>query len=770
MSTKKRNRSTKDPQAAREAQRYEFPVPSREAILDYLAQTDEPLSYRALAAGLEVENERDQQAFTRRLRAMERDGQLLKNRKGRYGLTSRMDMVRGRIVGHADGFGFLIPEQGGEDLFISPRDMRQVLHGDRVLARVTGVDSRGRREGAIVEVLERQHSQIVGRYTAEGRIGLVVPDEKRITQDVFIPEGEQGEAKSGQIVIAEILEQPTRHTQPVGKIIEVLGDHMAPGMEVEIAIRKHELPYEWPAGVRDQVAGIPAQVRSEDKRNREDLRELPLVTIDGEDAQDFDDAVYCEQRGKDWRLIVAIADVSHYVHPASDLDGEAFVRGNSVYFPGRVIPMLPEELSNGLCSLNPRVDRLCMVCDMDLGAGGKIKSHRFYEAVMRSHARLTYNEVAAMVVDDDRTLQHKYKAVFPHLEDLYRLYKVLRGARARRGAFDLDLPETRIVFDAQRRIDKIVPVERNDAHRLIEECMLAANVCAAELLAGAKVPGLYRIHEGPSAEKLESLRQMLFEVGLRLTGGDEPEVKDYAKLMEQLGGRADENLIKLVLLRSLSQAVYSPDNVGHFALGYVNYTHFTSPIRRYPDLVIHRLIKRIVAGKKLAGEEDAVARVGEHCSMTERRADDATRDVADWLKAEFMMDRVGEEFDATISGVTNFGVFVQLTDVFVEGLVHVTALGNDYYHFDAATHRLMGERSKTTYRLGDAIKVRLVRVDLDEAQLDFELAGSPPATGRGPKSARGRKRKGKKQAKRAKAPGKAVTKKKRSPRRRKRSG
>ena len=715
--------------AGREAEKYPFPVPSREAVLAHLTKRGEPMSLKRLAAELGVEGERDLDSFARRLRAMERDGQLLQNRRGRFGLIEKMDMVRGHVIGHPDGFGFLEPDEGGEDLFLSPREMRQVLHGDRVVARVAGLDARGRKEGSIVEVLERRHRSVVGRYRAENQVGFVVPADKRLGQDILIPQGAAGDARAGQIVVAEIVEQPSRHTQAVGKIVEVLGDHMAPGMEIEVAIRMFDLPHVWPGALREETAELGHQVPEDAKQGRVDIRDLPLVTIDGEDARDFDDAVFCEPRGKDFRLLVAIADVAHYVRPGTELDREAYGRGNSVYFPNYVIPMLPEILSNGLCSLNPEVDRLCMVCDMHVNARGKILEYKFYNAVMRSHARLTYNTVAAMLVGKDAALRQRYAALVPHLEDLYTLYTILHGARAKRGAVDFDLPETRIIYNAQRKIERIEPVVRNDAHRLIEECMLAANVCAAEWLTQRKLTIPYRIHAGPTPEKLANLKDFLFEFGLKLGGGDDPQAADYAKLLASVAGRPDARLIQSVMLRSLSQAIYSPENIGHFALGYPSYAHFTSPIRRYPDLLVHRALK---AGLTRTAPETAesVQVQGEHLSMTERRADDATRDVTRRLKTEYMQDRIGQEFDGIISGVTNFGVFVELSDVYVDGLVHITALGNDYYHFDPAKHRLLGERTKTVYRLGDKLRIRVVRVDLDEAKLDFELADVPATPGR----------------------------------------
>ena len=737
MSTQK-NKPFQDPMGSREADRYEFPVPSREAVLALLGARGRPLSFEEIAEALEVRAERDLDAFSRRLRAMERDGQLLQNRRGLYGLASKMDMLSGRVTGHPDGFGFLIPDDGSPDLFLAPREMQQVLHGDRAMARTVGADPRGRPLGVIVEVLERAHKTIVGRFKRAERMGFVAPEDRRLTQDILIPPGDELSAREGQIVVAEITAQPTRRTAPVGRVIEILGEHMAPGMEIEVAIRKHQIPHVWPEAVEAEAARFTPEVPEEAKGGRMDLRALPLVTIDGEDARDFDDAVYCERDGKGWRLIVAIADVSHYVRPGAALDREAYERGNSVYFPRNVIPMLPEALSNGLCSINPHVDRLCMVCEAHVGPTGAIKDFRFFEGVMNSKARLTYTKVAAILVDRDEALRHDYAQLMPQLEELHALYKVLHETRLKRGAVDFELPETRIVFDEHRKIKKIVPVERNDAHRLIEECMLAANVCAAELLKKHKVPAPYRIHEGPTPEKLTELREFLFELGLSLGGGESPEAQHYAKLIKAVEQRPDARLIHTVLLRSLSQAMYSPDNIGHFALGYPNYTHFTSPIRRYPDLIVHREIKNILAQRKTQLSQEQAVQLGQHCSMTERRADEATRGVTRWLKCEYMLDHVGAEFDGIISGVTNFGVFVELTDIYVDGLVHITSLGNDYFHFDPAHHRLLGERTRQVYRLGDKLHVRVARVNLDEMKIDFELV-APPAPARAPEAAPSRR-------------------------------
>ncbi len=714
-----------DPYAEREARKYDNPIPSREFIMALLEKQGKLMTRAQITEALGLENEEQIEALRRRLRAMERDGQVIRNRKGGYGLVSKMDLVCGRVIGHPDGFGFLVPDEGGDDLFLNAREMRGVFHGDRVMARVAGIDRRGRREGSIVEVLERNTHTVVGRYFTEGGAGFVVPDNKRLVQDILVA-GEEGlQATEGQIVTVEIIEQPTKRTRPLGRIVEVLGEHMAPGMEIEIAIRSHGLPRSWPPQVEREIAVFEEEVPEEAKEGREDLRHLPLVTIDGEDARDFDDAVFCRSHGNGWKLLVAIADVSSYVIPGMALDEEARERGTSVYFPERVIPMLPEVLSNGLCSLNPEVDRLCMACELSIDADGEVTGYRFFEGVMRSHARLTYTEVAAMLVEKDETVRSRYSELLPHLEQLYALFQTLRKQRERRGAMDFITTETRIVFGPGRKIEQIVPLERNEAHMLIEECMVAANVAAADFLLRHKIPVLYRVHEGPTAEKLEALREFLGELGLQLEGGEKPRAWHFAKLLREIKDRPDAHLIQTVLLRSMQQAIYTPDNAGHFGLAYDAYTHFTSPIRRYPDLIVHRAIRHILAKRKVhewSWSPEEMALLGEHCSMTERRADEATRDAVDWLKCEYMMDRVGEVFDGVISSVTGFGLFVELEQVHVEGLVHVTALGNDYFHFDPARHRLTGEHTRKRYRLGDRIRVKVVRVDLDERKIDFELA------------------------------------------------
>lgn len=721
----------KDQYAEREAHKYEHPIPSREFILQRLVERGRPATQRQLSTELKLHSKIEQEALRRRLAAMVRDGQLLQNRRGAYGLLEKMELIIGHVVGHKDGFGFVVPEEGGEDLFLNARQMRTVFPEDKVLSRVSGVDYRGRREAIITEVLERHTHELVGRFISESGASFVEPANSRIVQDILIPPTETQGAKTGQMVVVAITTQPTFTTRPVGKVIEILGNHMAPGMEIDVAIRNHEIPYEWPEEVLKEAARFTPYVSDEMIKGRADLRHLPFVTIDGDDAKDFDDAVYCEPRAKEgWILSVAIADVSHYVRPNSALDQEAFNRGNSVYFPERVIPMLPEILSNELCSLNPNVNRFAMVCEMALNPSGKILRYRFFESVIKSHARLTYDQVFAMIEKKDVALQKTYAHLLPPLEELFAVFHVLRAARKKRGAIDFDLPETKIIFGLGRKIERIIALQRNDAHRVIEECMLCANICAALFLLKNKCPGLYRIHEGPPPDKLMDLRKFLGELGLTLTGSEEPTPRDYAKLLQIIGNRPDAHLIQTVLLRSLSQAMYSPENKGHFGLAFDAYTHFTSPIRRYPDLLVHRSIRRILRHEFQPGEVNPqFEKYGEHCSMTERRADEATREAIDWLKCEFMLDKVGEEFPGVISSVTSFGLFVELADIYVEGLVHISSLLNDYYQFDPIKHALQGERSGKRYRLGDVVTVKVVRVDLDQRQIDFNLVSEEIETG-----------------------------------------
>ncbi len=733
-----------DPHADREAAQYENPIPSREYILQVLAEAERPLSHKKLCKLLKLKGEEQSDALRKRLRAMERDGQLMVNRKGHYGLVDKMDLVHGRVIGHRDGYGFLTPLEGdGEDLYLSARQMNLVFDGDEALARVSGIDPKGRQEGKIVEVLKRGLTEVVGRYYEESGIGAVIPDNPRVNQDILIPPKEKNGAQHGQIVCAEISQWPTRQLGAKGRITEVLGEHMDPGLEIDVAIRSHGIPHQWPEAVLKEAGALADEPSAADKKQRVDLRDLPFVTIDGEDARDFDDAVYCEKKkGGGWRLFVAIADVSHYVRPGMALDEEAQSRGNSVYFPERVVPMLPEALSNGLCSLKPGVDRLAMVCEMNISRVGNLTSYLFCESVIHSHARLTYTQVGEVL----ETGSHPDvdKARVPDLKLLHGLYKTLRGARDTRGAIDFETVETRIVFDEQRKIDAIVPVHRNDAHKLIEECMLMANVATARFFEDCELPILFRVHEGPSEERLENLRSFLGELGLDLSGSLKPTPLDYQHLLQQVVDREDASVIQTMLLRSLSQANYQPENNGHFGLNYEAYAHFTSPIRRYPDLLVHRGIRRVIrsdhASKHVLRADaepipekrifpyDLMAMnvFGEQCSMTERRADDATREVDAWLKCEYLSHHIGDEFEGVVAAVTSFGLFVELKDLYIEGLVHISSLPGDYYHYDNAKQRLTGERSGRSFNLGDTLQVQVARVDLDDKKIDLEMIDSAP--------------------------------------------
>ncbi|MBQ5939749.1 MULTISPECIES: ribonuclease R [unclassified Massilia] len=737
-------------------------IPSREEILAVFRDAPEPLDAAALARALKVKPAA-QEVLGRRLNAMERDGQIRADRQsGTYMLTDHTGFVAGRVSAHRDGYGFVIPDEGGDDLFLSDREMQKVLHGDKVMARVTGTDRRGRPEGTIVEVVERANTHVIGRLLNEGGVWIVSPEDQRISQDILVS-GSPGKAKAGQVVSVELIEQPGRFQQPTGRIAEVLGELDDPGMEIEIAVRKFGVPHVFSAAAQKQAARLPNEVIEADLADRVDLRDVPLVTIDGEDARDFDDAVYCEPvkigRAKGYRLLVAIADVSHYVKPNDSLDADAIERSTSVYFPRRVIPMLPEKLSNGLCSLNPAVDRCCLVCDMVVTVDGEVTAYQFYPAVMHSAARLTYNEVAEILGNTNGPEAQRRLNVVPHLLNLNEVFRALLKARQERGAIDFETTETYIVCNPLGKIEKIIPRTRNDAHRLIEECMLAANVCAADFLIRHKHPGTFRIHAIPTEEKLNQLRTFLKQVGLNLGGGSKPTARDYAEVMQQIKERPDAALLQTMLLRSMQQAVYSPDNVGHFGLAYEAYAHFTSPIRRYPDLLTHRAIKALLQGKrydpkgielgklnttlsnsarKQAAKDKAEGKqkaekdltvwdaLGVHCSANERRADEASRDVENWLKCYFMQNKLGEEFTGTVSGVTPFGIFVTLDELYVEGLVHVTELGQDYFQYDDARHELRGDRTGKRYQLTDRVTVKVARVDLEARKIDLVLGESAP--------------------------------------------
>jgi len=736
-------KSIEDPNAEREQANYDSPIASRELLLDLLANQWGPNTYEQLVARLHYDEEQSI-ALSRRLNAMERAGQLVRNRAGFYGPVTKMNLLAGRVIGHRDGYGFFKPIAGGDDLMLNHRQMRRVFDGDEVLVRAGRRARNGKREAIVVEVVKRKTDEFVGRIINERGVIYLQPENNRIGQDILIDPSAVKGAEQGQMAVIKVVQWPTDRNMAMGEVIEVLGEHLAPGMEIDVALRNHGVPHHWPLEVTEQASQLPVEVSADEIKGRRDLRKVPLITIDGEDARDFDDAVYAEpKKGGGWRLIVAIADVSHYVAPRSALDTEAINRGNSTYFPDFVVPMLPEALSNGLCSLNPDVDRLCMVCEMTISAAGKISSYKFYEAVMHSHARMTYTQVGQMIGErvSGGEARDAQPTVAKQVDVLHDLYQVFQAQRAKRGAIAFETVETRILFDAQRKIEKIVPVVRNDAHKLIEECMLAANQCAAKLLTKANLSGLYRVHQGPKDEKLANLRKYLGGLGLNLGGGEKPSPGDYQVLMEQIEGRTDQPVIQTMMLRSMQQAVYTPDNEGHFGLAFVEYTHFTSPIRRYPDLMVHRAIRYLIRNhsetvKQVVREEGAdelpqskiypydmpaLLQCGDQCSLTERRSDDAARDVVSWLKCEYLSAHIGDEFNGRVTAAATFGVFVELDDIFVEGLIHVANLGNDYFNFDEVRQMLIGERTGLRMGLGDRLRVRVARVDLDERKIDFEL-------------------------------------------------
>jgi ribonuclease R len=677
-------------------------------ILRQLERAGEPLEPKELAERLEIRT-RERRVFDASLAALERAGEVVRNRVGALLVAKRIAVVAGRVEGHPDGHGFLVPDEGGASVFLPPHEMRSLMHGDRASVRLSGTDQRGRPLGTLVEVLERAKRRIVGRLHDERGVLVLVPEDRRIAHDILVPPADARKAKPGEIVTVDLIEHPARHVQPVGRIAEVLGHYADPGMEIEIALRKFDLPHRFSKQALTLARSIPEEVGEEDMRGRRDLRELEFVTIDGETAKDFDDAVVCRREGKNFRLWVAIADVSHYVRHGDALDMDARERGTSVYFPRRVIPMLPEKLSNGICSLNPKVDRLAMVCEVEVSAQGELGRYEFYPAVFRSQARLNYTKVWADIASGNPP---------DPIARLNELFQVLYRSREKRGAIDFETIETRMLFDAKGKIEKIVAEARNDAHRIIEECMLAANVCAGHFIAARGQPVLYRVHDVPSEEKVAALRAFLGELGLALPGGDVPKPRDYAGLLDKIRGRPDFNLLQTVLLRSLKQAMYTPENVGHFGLAFDAYVHFTSPIRRYPDLLVHRAIKALLAGKKYGGDLDWEA-LGRHCSETERRADDASRDVESWLKCYYMREHVGETFSGIITGVVPFGLFVTLDEYFVDGLVHISELGRDYFEYDGARHMLFGSRTKKRFRLADRMRVKLVRVDIDQRKIDL---------------------------------------------------
>lgn len=698
-----------DPHYHREAEKYESPIPSREHILSFIQE--KPKSKRQLFGLLSLEDDQ-KKAFERRLRAMVRDKQLSCNKSGVYRPFSNRGLLSGTVIANPKGFGFVALDKGGKDLRLSSQQMKLAFHGDKVKVRLLN----RKLDAEIVEVTETVNT-LVGRLHIDHQRCYVIVDDKRIKHEIQIVKLLEG-CKDNQVVVIEVLTSPTLEKNATGKVTSILGNYLDEGVEVDSAIHRHQIPSTFGEKALQESANLPTKVIPKDKKNRVDITNLELVTIDGEDSRDFDDAVYATPSENGWKLIVAIADVSHYVKEGTELDSESLERGNSVYFPHRVVPMLPEAISNGLCSLNPKVERLCMACEMEIDSLGSLLNYKFYPAVMLSHARLTYTEVNEMLENKESPLRKKYSRIKENVDYLYGLYKTLRISRQKRGVMDFDRIESQILFDDKGKIENIVARKRNDAHKLIEECMLMANQAAAKYLQSENEDFLYRVHPKPTPEKVEITRQFLTAIDLRLDGGLEPDTSDFAKLLKNAIGREDENIIKTVVLRTMKQATYTPKNEGHFGLAFEDYAHFTSPIRRYPDLLVHRAIKRSLSNKKRE-QSQRMAEMGTHLSMTERRADDASRDVEQWLKCEYMRDKVGDSFSGVISGVAGFGLFVELSEIFVEGLVSVRDLKEDYFNFDDVHHQLKGQRGGKIYRLGDTIKVKVASVNLDDRKIEF---------------------------------------------------
>ena len=757
-----------DERQASEAERYEHPIPSRDFLLEVLREAGTPLTADGFAEVLKLKERGLRAALEKRLGAMARDGQLLRNRRDEFLLLDRPAVKTGQVTGHRDGFGFFIPDDGSDDAFLPPSQMRTIMHGDRVAVRIVGVDARNRKEGQIVEVLERRTRQVAGRFHLEHGIGFVEPDNRRISQRVVIPSKDRGTATEGCLVVADIVEPPSRYGEAVGRVTRVLPEEGVAQTAVELAIASHQLPHEFPPAVIREAKKFGRTVEASGLGERLDLRGIPLVTIDGEDARDFDDAVYAEPTRGGWRLLVAIADVSHYVRPGSALDQEARARATSVYFPHRVLPMLPEQLSNHLCSLMPGVDRACLVADLAVSRDGKVTRSRFFAGLMHSAARLTYTRAAEALVDRSPEVRGQLSpAVLSSLESLHDLYRAFRRRREERGALDFESAEVKVVVGEDGRVADLRTYPRNDAHKMIEECMIAANVEAAKFLKKHKMPALYRVHAQPAEERVLELKRFLGTRGILLETEGEIDPQQLALLLRQVQGRPDSSMLEGMIIRSLAQAMYQPENIGHFGLALEAYAHFTSPIRRYPDLLVHRAIRHAIEEGEPASfthSEREMEALGVECSTLERRADEAARDVVAFLKCEFMRDRLGETLPGVVTGVTDFGLFVQLEGLQVDGLLHVANLGRDYYRYEEDRRTLVGERSGERYTLGDRLTVRVARVDPSERKIDFELvaktdaafhprrrdgaegSGARPATKRGPQKAKSAARKGPKPA------------------------
>ena len=716
---------------------YNHAVPGPNEVLAALEEIGVPASLAVLQDSFDISGDKPRKALKKQLSKMVARGHLMQNRRGEYCLLAKLDALTGKVSGHPDGFGFFIPDDGSEDIYMPFHEMRSLLDGDRVAVRVGGTDRKGRRKGAVVEILERARQSIVGMFHSEHGIGYVTESAARTPHHFLVAPDDRGGAKDGQLVKLEITDYPTERREAQGRVVAILGSPDDPGMLTALAIESFGLRDAWPGKVMTAAKQLGTEVAEADKQDRTDLREVPLVTIDGADARDFDDAVYAEQSGEGWRLLVAIADVSHYVSTGNAIDKEAVKRGTSTYFPDRVVPMLPEALSNGLCSLNPNVDRLCVVCEMRVSKRGKVERSKFYKAVMRSHARLTYGEVNEIACEREAKARERHPELLKPLDTLYALYKAFEQGRRRRGALDLELPEVRITMSADNHhVDRVAPLHRNDAHKLIEECMIAANVQAAKFLRKNKLPTLYRVHPKPEIDRFEELRVMLQELGYKVAAEARTEPRALNKVLAEMHARPDFPVLATAVLRTFAQAIYTPVNEGHFGLALDAYAHFTSPIRRYPDLLVHRGISHLLEGGKPGAfryKQGDMEQLGRSCSMLERQAEAASRHVENRYKCIYIQEHVGGEYDGVITGVTHFGLFVMLSDFYVEGLVHVTSLGNDYYHSEHGGLRLTGEHTGTSFGLGDTVRVKVARVDVEEARVDLQLVvdGAAPDAGRG---------------------------------------
>ncbi len=672
---------------------------------------------RDISKSLGLEKKKLSSALGMRLKAMVRDGQLIQNKKLKYEIDRYSELVSGSVLAHRDGYAFVRPESGGADIYLGQKEARCVFHGDTVLVKLIGKDKKSRPSGKLVEVLERGATEFIGEYFEEKSVAYVKAKDRRISQKIVLKQ-KLADVVNGALVNVVIVTQPTRVSGPIGEVNEVLGDALSPSGEVDLVIRKHQLPYKWSKPVVTEVTKIARHIEETEFATRRDLRDLAFVTIDGADAQDFDDAVFVQSAAGNKKLYVAIADVSHYVLPDSFIDNEARDRGTSVYFPDRVVPMLPEELSNGICSLVPNEDRLVLVCEMVVTPAGKIISSEFYSGIICSHARLIYEDVQDWLDGDEHALGTTSLAAKNNLLGLYQVFDSFKKAKDRRGALEIGTVEPKFTLNSRGEIENIEASVRVDAHKIIEECMIAANTVAANFLLEKNSNSLFRVHELPGEEKVQALTAFLKLMGINLGVTEKLESRHYASVLKVAKDRKERRVIETMVLRSLKLAAYSEKNSGHFGLGLDSYTHFTSPIRRYPDLMVHRAIK---SGGATQDKKD-VEELALQCSNFERRAELASRDVIAYLKCQYMRDKIGEEFSGLVTATTDFGLFVELADIFIEGLVHVTSLPSDYYIYSEGAHSLRGRKSGAIFSLGQLLKVVVSGVSVDERKIDLVIS------------------------------------------------